>query len=788
MKVKIRKWLALFMVICLFGALVFSACGKETEKDERADLKVTVNNCANDEIIVKYNGQAQEVSYSASDNKKLTVKYSGKGDTEYTESETAPADAGTYSVKFSYGGDEVYKPYAHTITLTIMQAEGILEIAAQDVVFGNEIKPEVVQNIGGGEVTYSYEGIEGTEYPASSSAPSALGKYRITATASATRNYKSATATAEFSIVKAKGETPEKPVLISVTDTVITVQTQIGLEYSTDKVTWEADGVLENLSPMRTYNVYARTAETENYGVSDPSEPLEVMTAMPDTIKASLENKVTVAEKFGENGDLTLAAPSWETNDDLVKVSSDSENISTSQKHGIYFMAKENNLDWIETGRKIYILVDAEGAGYLWIHFSVGGRHSYDDTLNDLSGDKFFAEPEIGEGLALLEITIPVKYSNYTEDAAAPVTGFLVRGSESFGFTIHGIYRDDIVYREELPADIAAQTEQYSLLSRDFSSGALTLVEDGGWNTNGSFVNLQDGVLIRPAGQDNGSISLKSNDNALAGISMGGKMRFALKATGTGGSQALYIALTAGDKYTYETVINDNTSRKYFFEMTVSEGWQIVELDIGNLYADFAGSVEDPVTGLFIWTGSGAFTLIIDSVYYDAPAASEEVPEEILSELSGKSLISGDFSQGNLTLTAQGGWNTNTDKIIVNEDGTLSHTSSDACISLTISENAAQSFAVGKKIYLVVKSEESANKSMYLAIAGGENKTYETIINDHTNRISFVETTIINGWQILEINLSAYDKYAGEPDTVPTCLFIWGDGSSAYTIHSVYAE
>ena len=786
---KTKRLVTLLLAACMTGALFLAGCA-QTGDDNKADLAVSIDNCANDEIIVRYSGSPYAVSYTASGNVTLTVTYEGISGTEYAAAETAPADAGTYSVALTYAGDDTYKAYSDTVTLTILQADGSLKIVMNDVVYGTAVSPEVTENTAGSAVTYSYEGIEGTDYAASATAPSALGKYRVTATAAGTRNYREATASAEFSIVKAKGETPDKPVFVSATDTTITVQAVSGLEYSVDKTVWESDGVLEGLSPMRTYNIYARAAETENFGASDPSEPLEAATLMPDAIKTALESKVTVAETFGDGEDMTLAPQSWDTNDDQVVLSADAESITASQQHSIMLNAVDDNLDWVQSGRKMYLLVDAYAAGYLWIYFPTAGNNAYNNVIEDGKLTKYFAEPQIVPGLALIEVTIPASVNSWYEGGADdPVTGLAFRtNSASVSFTLHGIYRDDIVYREELPDAIKTEVAESNLLTRDFSSGALTLAEDGGWMTNGSYVSLEDGVITRQENPDNTFVSLKANNNALSGVTSGGRMRLVVKGVDLTGEQDLYIRLAAGENYTYDAVINHWECWKYSFEVKVSDGWQVIDLDIGNIFEHYTGATTDPVTCVFLQPANGNWAFVLDSVYYDAPESSDEIPPEILAQLSDKTLISGDFSQGNLTLTPNAGWETNDGNIVINGDGTISH-GANSNISFTIAEGVSSYFKTGNKIYIVLRSEESANKNLYIAVTGGANNTYDTVVNGdgYTNRLSFIETRFVPGWQIVEVNLTAYGQYAGDPDAVPTCLFIWGENSK-YTIHSIYYE
>lgn len=789
MKIKMRRIVAMLAAACIVGALFIVGCA-QTGEGNKADLAVSIDNCANDEIIVRYSGAPYAVSYTASGNVTLTVTYEGIGGTEYAATETAPTDAGTYSVALAYAGDDTYKAYSDSVTLSILQADGSLKLVMNDVVYGTAVSPEITENTAGSAVTYLYEGIEGTEYAASATAPSALGKYRVTATAAGTRNYKEATASAEFSIVKAKGETPDKPVFVSATDTSITVQAVSGLEYSVDQTVWEPDGVLEGLSPMRTYNVYARTVETENFGASDPSEPLEAATLMPDAIKTAIESKVTVAEKFGEEGDMTLAPQSWDTNDDLVVLSDDAESITASQQHSIMLNAVDGNLDWVQSGRKMYLLVDAYAAGYLWIYFPTAGNNTYNNVIENGNLTKYFAEPQISAGLALIEVTIPASVNSWYEgDADALVTGLAFRtNSANISFTLHGIYCDDIVYREELPDEIKTEVAENNLLTRDFSSGALTLTENAGWETNGSYITLEDGVIVRPANSTNACISLKANNNALSGVTSGGRMRLVVKGIDLDVAQDVYIYLVAGENYTYEDVVNDWTSRKYSFTVKILDGWQVIDLDIGSIFEHYTGETTDPVTCIFLQPASGNWAFVLDSIYYDAPEAPEEIPSEILAQLSDKTLISGDFSQGNLTLTPNAGWETNDGNIVINDDGTISH-GANSNISFTIAEGVSSYFKTGNKIYIVLKSEESANKNLYIAVTGGANNTYDTVINGegYTNRLSFIETKFVPGWQIIEVNLTAYGNYTGDLDAVPTCLFIWGENSK-YTLHSIYYE
>ena len=114
--------------------------------------------------------------------------------------------AGTAVVRATKPGDESYNQATADITINVGKKAGSFEIVLDDPVFGDTFAPEVVTNEGRGAVAYVYEGINGTEYDPSDEPPTAVGEYRVTATAAETTNYLSASASAEFAIAPCECE------------------------------------------------------------------------------------------------------------------------------------------------------------------------------------------------------------------------------------------------------------------------------------------------------------------------------------------------------------------------------------------------------------------------------------------------------------------------------------------------------------------------------------------------------------------------------------------------------
>lgn len=110
-----------------------------------------------------------------------------------------PVNAGRYELVITVPqGHKKYWPGEIRQAFEITPGENPLIISASDLTFGEKVKVQVDSNLGG-DVSFRYEGLGGTDY-SGRSAPTEAGKYRVTATAQATGNVKEATAQAHFTI------------------------------------------------------------------------------------------------------------------------------------------------------------------------------------------------------------------------------------------------------------------------------------------------------------------------------------------------------------------------------------------------------------------------------------------------------------------------------------------------------------------------------------------------------------------------------------------------------------
>ena len=80
--------------------------------------------------------------------------------------------------------------------------------------------------------------------------------------------------------VKENVGTPSKPVVKSVTNHCIVLESDGSYEFSIDGSNWKVDNTFNGLEPGKTYNIYCRVAETETVNVSKSSEALTI--TLPD--------------------------------------------------------------------------------------------------------------------------------------------------------------------------------------------------------------------------------------------------------------------------------------------------------------------------------------------------------------------------------------------------------------------------------------------------------------------------------------------------------------------------
>lgn len=307
---KTKKIAAIGMLaVMTLAAGAFVACGEQSETKEKQDLGVTVTGAQNGVVNATYSGQPIAVSFTSEQKVTYVVKYAGADGTVYEESETAPTNAGKYTVSITYAGDENYNPYSGQFTLSIGKAENAFTVTIADYTFGSAASVPVVTGNKGGDVTFVYEGTGQTEYASSATAPTAAGTYQLTATAAANANYLEGKATDTFEVVLSpRTDVPtQAPVLdtnVKVLNDSFKIVTQADTEYrvvdgeGNAATEWQSEGDFTGLKQNTTYYVEARRpATSENAPSAAGENKLEVKT-MKGGLLDNFDRQTSVAGNF----------------------------------------------------------------------------------------------------------------------------------------------------------------------------------------------------------------------------------------------------------------------------------------------------------------------------------------------------------------------------------------------------------------------------------------------------------------------------------------------------------
>ena len=208
----------------------------------------------------------------------VTYEYSGVLPTVYPASATAPTAVGTYQAVATVAADANYNgATSAALGFTIDKAATSITVTGLTAFTytGSAQGPATASVTGSmGTVTYSYEGVSGTVYTASATAPTAVGSYEVTATVAADANYNGAISAAfGFTIDKAA---------TSITVTGLTAFTYTGSAQgpatatvvgSSGSITYEYSGVLPTVYPasataptaVGTYQAVATVAADASY-------------------------------------------------------------------------------------------------------------------------------------------------------------------------------------------------------------------------------------------------------------------------------------------------------------------------------------------------------------------------------------------------------------------------------------------------------------------------------------------------------------------------------------------
>lgn len=296
------KTLCLLMAACLAVGMT-AACTAEKQ-----NVVATVTGAEEGVVNAVYNGAPVAVTTTSEQSVEFTVKYAGIDGTVYTESETAPTNAGKYSVTISFAGDSKYNEYTATVSLIIAKAENHFTVSMPNYTYGQTGVVPTVSGNSGGAVSYVYEGTGTTAYEASAQQPGVVGSYKVTATAAETENYLSATAEAAFSVEKAAGS-----LVISMDDYTVSqtdVSPVVKTNLSGGEVTYLYEGTGDTVyaassvkpTAAGTYIVTATAAATENYEAATANAAFKVImpqrTDVPETAPVLDTNTMVMDDGF----------------------------------------------------------------------------------------------------------------------------------------------------------------------------------------------------------------------------------------------------------------------------------------------------------------------------------------------------------------------------------------------------------------------------------------------------------------------------------------------------------
>lgn len=218
-----------------------------------------------------YGGSSNYPSVTGNNgNGSVTYEYKVKDADDDTYTTTRPNTAGEYTVRATIAETARYLGNTATADFAITQASINASVSISNWTFGaTPNNPTVYYNKGNGAVTYEYKLQSADDSAYSETVPTNAGDYTIRAAIAETENYYGATATANFTISKAKinptvsiegwtyGEEPNTP---TVTGNIGNGEVTISYKKTTGSGNWST----EVPTDAGTYSFFARIAETAN--------------------------------------------------------------------------------------------------------------------------------------------------------------------------------------------------------------------------------------------------------------------------------------------------------------------------------------------------------------------------------------------------------------------------------------------------------------------------------------------------------------------------------------------
>ena len=249
---------------------------------------------------VEYNGHAQTYTLPKSNTGISSMKITG-----YDSISTPPVTVGDYTVNIDFVAADGFKLPAvlPTPVLHITRASGeggmVRPVLKDETVTytGNPQRYHGADDIVGiASAALTYTGIDGTNYPESTTAPTNAGTYSVTAIFSPDANHTLAAGdyTAVLTIRKAAQNTPMAALENSASSS-LTVTAVPGAEYSIDGENWQDNNVFTGLGPDQSYTILVRMKEDENHLPSGTRPVVGTTTNIPvDVLKDGMPDYSTI--------------------------------------------------------------------------------------------------------------------------------------------------------------------------------------------------------------------------------------------------------------------------------------------------------------------------------------------------------------------------------------------------------------------------------------------------------------------------------------------------------------
>ena len=262
------------------GNSITAKCTGEGECTYKGDILTCTLNVKNVPYTGKaYSGASIVNNITSATGAAASICYVGRDGTNYTESTTAPVDAGTYTAKATIGGATV------TVDFSITKADTEFTVSLADWVYGKTAStPDITGNDAKRAVTYFYKerGADDSTYAeVTDFAAIPLGTYTLKASMEESANYNASEATCDFAVTKVLitvnvsmdgwtyGDAAKTP---GITDGSNPGSGKVTYTYYTDAAcankTTSADGAArDGVVPENagTYYVKADVTETETY-------------------------------------------------------------------------------------------------------------------------------------------------------------------------------------------------------------------------------------------------------------------------------------------------------------------------------------------------------------------------------------------------------------------------------------------------------------------------------------------------------------------------------------------